>query len=243
MKKMIIIILLFIVISTLSADTTDVLSAELDSSTVILNTVEKIKLELSYKSEKEKKWKLDALDLELHKKRKVASIGTAVLSTALLFDYAVIKPAQRNLDPNDPASGGDQLALMSPGILTFMMKLAGSTMSSMRTSETVDAYVDITGAAKPTNNSWKLYWAGWGSTLIAGMVASASSFPGLEEYENGLTGTAMGLQIGADILLLANGIYSILYTGKIRKQASDIPVKVVPTVNATGAGLSLNVSF
>ena len=238
-KNIVKVLLLFFVFKSIFADSVNTISAKTDSS---LASFDSLSFQV-YASAEEKKWKLEALSTELHNKRKIAAIATAVLSSALLFDYAVIQPATRNLDPTDPASGNDQLALMSPGILIFMMKLAGTTMSSMRTSETADAYVDITGAAKPTNISWKLYWAGWGTTLVSGLVSGTSSAPKFSEYKAALSGASLGLHVTADFILLVNGIYSILYTGKIQEKASAIPVKIIPTIGENGAGLSLNVGF
>lgn len=198
---------------------------------------------LFYNTEVEKKEKLKLLNEDLNKKRKVAIIGNVVLASSLLLEYGLILPASLDIDPDDPDLN-DQIALLSPQILAFMMKTAGTTMISMRTSETIDSYMSITGDSEPKNISWKLYWASWGATLVSGFVSFAAIAPPLEDYTDELAAASMGIAILGDCLRVTNGIYSMLLIKKMKTNARSIPVRVNPTIGLNGEpGLSMKVKF
>lgn len=202
---------------------------------------------LFYETKADKEKKITLLNDELDKKRKVMIIGNVVLATSLILEYGVILPASLDIDPDDPDLT-DQVALLSPKFLGFMMKTAGSTMTTMRTSEAIDSYVSATGDGAPKNLSWKLYWASWGvkllSTLISGVGTAATYIPEMEDYVDEIYAASFGVAVASDCIKVANGIYSMLLIKKMRGKAVAIPVNVSPTVGSKGEpGLSMTIKF
>lgn len=206
---------------------------------------------LFYKSKEAKEEKVKLLDEELNKKRKVVIIGNTVLAAALALEYGVILPASMNIDPNDTEDMSDRLALLSPQLLSLMMKAAGTTMTTMRTSESIDSYLSVTGAESYTNLSWKFYWVGWGATLLSSLVAILPSIPSMDgsegpfsEYADELYAASFGISIAGDCIRIANGIYAMMMIKNIKGKARSIPVKITPSAGSGGkAGLSLNFKF
>lgn len=254
-KMVFFLLLLFII--TLSASEADIGIIKESEEVTVIETTNEEKVfatapegdiaALFYKTKVEKEKKISLLNEELNKKRKVMIIGNIVLATSLALEYGVLLPASLDIDPDEPDLT-DQIALLSPQILSFMMKTAGTTMTTMRTSEAIDSYMSINGGEKPVNLSWKLYWASWGTTLVSGLISSlgivATYVPQLEDYTDEFAAASMGVAIAGDCIRVANGIYSMLLIKKMKGQAVAIPVRVTPTIGSNGEpGLSMKIKF
>jgi hypothetical protein len=189
--------------------------------------------------------RLDLLAPVLRKKENTIMAGNALFFSGCLIQYALILPQGLKIKPNDIE---DQLALISPSLLASGLRYAGTPMSCMRTSEALDAYRRITGGIGPKNYAWKLYFSGWGMTVVAGAAnAAAVVVPMLgydEKYGRLAANAATGIAIGADVVWAAANIYSYYFVKKLGVPAAAPRVGIAPVVGGRGSvGCAMSLRF
>lgn len=179
-------------------------------------------------------------------KKKVAVLaGAGVLAAGALLDYGLIMRSQADLDPMDI---GGQLALISPQILAFGLRVAGPSMAAMRTSEVADSWKRYTDRRAPKRSrAWWLYYVGWGLYV----AHNATSYMPAYDSTSGVNweGWSLAMGICSDVAWAATIGYSWWYLMHIRSVAQGkVPEKprvtVYPAVGRDGAaGLRMAVSF
>ena len=200
-------------------------------------TAETAKVNLDVPENKAVSKKVSLLLPVIQKKRRTAIIGNVLFGTGLLIKYGMIVPQSRKLGIEDTE---DQLALISPGLLSLGLKVAGTTMSCMRTSESVDSYLEYVGGEEPRNLSWFSFFSGFGFMIGSQMAG----YLGVMTENDNITAAATGIDILQDVVWAFSNIYSIVYITKLGEKAAASRVSVVPGVSSMGApGLALRITF
>lgn len=181
--------------------------------------------------------KVGLLQPIIQKKRRTAIIGSALFATGVVIKYGLIVPQSYALADDDTEG---QLALISPTLLSLGLKVAGSTMSCMRTSETVDSYEEYIGPDTPRNFSWFSFISGFGLMLGAQIAGGV----GIMMENDNISASATGLDILQDVVWGFTNIYSIIYITKLGEKAETSRISIIPGRSRSGApGMAVLIKF
>jgi hypothetical protein len=216
-----------------SIDTTVVGKQDKIFSDTVSDTVSPAKLSLKKPENKVDSKKVDLLMPVLRKKRRTAIIGNVLFATGIIIKYGMILPQSKKIELEDTEG---QLALISPGLLSFGLKVAGTTMSCMRTSEVIDSYEKHIGSDVPRNLSWFTFFSGFGLMLGSQMAGYMAVMMESDNKENNnYSMAATGIDIAQDVVWAFTNIYSIIYINRLGEKAETSRVSLVPGVNSSGA--------
>ena len=185
-----------------------------------------------------------AIHAALKKKRQAVIAGGSLLALGVLIDYALVMPAAADMEATDLEG---QLALISPQLLAFGLRVAGPSIAAMRTSEVKDVWKRNTGRAAPRCLGWTLDFCGWGfyaASSACGMIGVMDSTSSVN-----WDGWSLAMGITADVVWAGTVAYAWWYLASIGHAAdagvAEPPkVTVAPSVNRAGApGLALVVRF
>ncbi|MBD3418809.1 MAG: hypothetical protein GF398_01705 [Chitinivibrionales bacterium] len=167
---------------------------------------------------------LQTLNVKLKDYRKDVLIGSALFATGALINYAIIIPQSFKIDPRNT---GDVLALLSPQMLSFGLKTAGTVASFKRYNQASRLHSQTTGSDGDRTLVWTGFFAGIGFFGAANALQSYGSMQGDERFVYG------GYVFHAlhDLAWGFTNAYSWLKVGKLQVGDMHASARIMPALS------------